>query len=67
MQQPYNPQSKEISTQRSGHVSNLQEKFAQYDKLIQNGYRFFGDYCNDDCKYDGNNDDDSDCNYYNCC
>ena len=67
MQQKDNPQRKEIHHRRSVYSSNLEEKFAQYDNLIQKGYRFFGDYCNDDCNYEGNNDDDADCNYYNCC
>lgn len=61
-----NPQSKEESPRVSGR-SSLEEKFAAYDKLIQSGYRLFGDYINDDCINDGHDDDDADCNDFNCC
>lgn len=66
MSQKSNPQREEGPKTRSICSSSLQEKFAQYERFIQNGYRLFSESYNDDCQ-DEWDDDDADCNYFNCC
>ncbi len=66
MAQKSNSHSEESRARSSTCSSSLEEKFAHYDKLIQQGYRFFAEGYNDDC-LDGHDDDDADCNFFNCC
>ena len=66
MSQKSNPQSEESRTRSSIRSGSLDEKFAQYDRLIQQGHRVFSEACNDYC-HDWHDDDDADCNYFNCC
>lgn len=53
--------------QSRSQSEKMRELFEAYDKLTQQGQRFFSDWNNDDCIHDSYNDDDADCNYNNCC
>ena len=59
-----NPQEKTHLTWVADR-EKLEEKLAAYGRYIESGGRLFGEEVYND--FEQANDDDADCNYYNCC